>query len=51
MNDLELEMFIDLKPYLNPAPYVVSADTSLHKARGYGCGHGCETLHVRASRR
>lgn len=24
-------MFIDLKPYLNPAPHVVSEDTSLHK--------------------
>lgn len=29
-------MFIDLKPYVNPAPHIVSADTSLHKARAQG---------------
>lgn len=27
----ELDMFLDLGPYLNPAPYIVQADTSLSK--------------------
>ena len=31
LNDLELEMFIDLKPYLNPSPYVVTEDASYAK--------------------
>jgi chloride channel 7 len=50
LGEEELDMFLDLGPYVNPAPYIVQADTSLSKVynmfRQLNLRHLCVVPHV-----
>lgn len=37
----DLEMYIDLLPYLNPSPYIVPEDMSLTKVRNLFASYFC----------